>query len=91
MQLVVFQTLCVCIHQAIKQEKVYTQEQVKLIHVNFSMLNSHITVIYSRFNKNTFMLQNRKIENNCNGFFQAGKLTKMTSVTKFYISKSFKK
>ena len=36
----------VYIHQPIKQEKTYTQEQLKLIHKNVSILNSHIIVIY---------------------------------------------
>ena len=37
-----------------KQEKVYTQEQLKLIHINFSILSSHTKVIYIRFIKNTY-------------------------------------
>ena len=64
------------VHQAIKQEKVYTQEQLKLIHINFSILNSHVTVIYLRFIKNIyFHAVNRNTENNCIGFFQGKKLT----------------
>ena len=45
------------VHQAIKQEKVYKQEHLKLIHINVSILNTHLTVTYLRFTKNTiFML-----------------------------------
>ena len=60
---------------AIKQEIVYTQGQLKLTHMNFAILNSHVTVMYLRFIKNTiFMWYHRKIEHSCIGFFQAGKL-----------------
>ena len=31
---------------AIKQEKVYTQGHLKFAHINFVILNSHVTVIY---------------------------------------------
>ena len=37
--------------QTIKQEKVYTHEQLKLTHTNFFILNSHVTVIYLRIIK----------------------------------------
>ena len=52
-QLVDLKTSCGCT-QAIKQEKVYTQGQLKLTHINFSILNSHVTVIFLRFIKNTY-------------------------------------
>ena len=45
------------VHQAIKQEKIYKQEHLKLIHINVSILNTHITVTYLRFTKDIiFML-----------------------------------
>ena len=31
--------------QAIKKEKVYTQGQLKLIHINFFIVNGYVTVI----------------------------------------------
>ena len=31
--------------QAMKQEKIYTQGQLKLAHINFATLNSHVIVI----------------------------------------------
>ena len=43
--------------------------------MNFAILNSHVTVMYLRFIKNTiFMWYHRKIEHSCIGFFQAGEL-----------------
>ena len=39
---------------AMKQEKFYTQGELKLNHKNFTILNSHVTVIYLRFIKNTY-------------------------------------
>ena len=45
--------------QVIKQERVYIQGQLKLTHINFAILNRHVTVIYL-----TFIKSIRKIENN---------------------------
>ena len=42
------------VYQAMKQEKVYTQGQWKLTHINFVILNSYVKVIYLRFIKNTY-------------------------------------
>ena len=76
------------VYQTIRQEKVYTQEQLKLTHINFVILNSYVKVIYLRFVKNTFFqaVKNIKFGNSCNGFFQTRKLTiyKITSVRKSY-------
>ena len=90
---------CIWVYtQAIKQEKIYKQEHLKLIHINVSILNTHLTVTYLRFTKNTiFMLYSYNIKQKnckCIGFFHTRKLTitdKMTSFRKFYISKSVKK
>ena len=32
----------------------FRQGQLKLTHINFTILNSHVTVIYLRFIKNTY-------------------------------------
>ena len=40
---------------AIIQEKVYTEGQLKLTHINFVILNSYVKVIYLTFVKNTFL------------------------------------
>ena len=42
--------------QAIKQENVYIQGQLKLklTHINFAILNSHVIVIYLRFIKSIY-------------------------------------
>ena len=85
--------------QAMKQEMVYTQRQLRLTHKNFAILNSHITVIYLRFKKHLlsktfiFMWQNRKIKNSCIEFFETRNLlyTIKWHVRKSYISKSLKK
>ena len=53
MQLVDLQVLCGCT-QAIKQEKIYKQGQLKLPHINFAILNSHVTIIYLRFIKSIY-------------------------------------
>ena len=37
-----------------KQEKFYKQGQLKFTHVYFSILNSHVTVIYLKFIENTY-------------------------------------
>ena len=39
---------------AIKQEKVYTQGQLKLTHIHFVILISYVKVIYLRFIKNPY-------------------------------------
>ena len=39
------QISCGCT-QAVKQEKVYTQGNLKLKYINFVILNSHVTVTY---------------------------------------------
>ena len=41
--------------QAIKQEKVYTQGQLKLTDINFVILTSHLGAIYFRIIKNTYI------------------------------------
>ena len=51
MQLVDLQISCECT-QAIKQEKVYTQGQLKLTHINFTILKRYITVL--SFLKNNY-------------------------------------
>ena len=38
-----------------KQQKVYTQGQLKLTHINFVILNSHVTVLYLRMIKNAYI------------------------------------
>ena len=60
-----------------REEKVYTQGQLKMTHINFVMLDSYVKVIYSRFVKNTYFqgVKNIKLGNSCIGFFQAIKLT----------------
>ena len=40
--------------QVIKQEKVYTQAELKFTYIDFAILNSDVTVIYLRFIKNTY-------------------------------------
>ena len=37
------------VYQAIRQEKVYTQGRLKLIHINFVVLNSYVKVKYLIF------------------------------------------
>ena len=80
----------VSIHQA-KQEKVYIQEQLKLIHINVSTLNSHITIIYLRFIKNNYLYTvKQKNWKQLYWIFSNKKIyNKMTSARKSYISKSF--
>ena len=43
-----------------------------MTHINFAMSNSHVTVTYLRFIKNSYfyVVKQKKIENSCNGFFQ---------------------
>ena len=49
----------------IRQEKVYTQGQLKLTHINFVILNSYVKVIYLRFIKNTLRrLKKENVETN---------------------------
>ena len=58
-------------------EKVYTHRELKLklIHVNFLILNSHVIVMYLRLIKNTcFHPVKEKIAVLSIGFFQATKL-----------------
>ena len=40
--------------QAVKQEKVYTLGQLKFTHINFAILNSHVTVVYVRYIRSTY-------------------------------------
>ena len=40
--------------KAIEQEKVYTQKQLEVIQINFTILNSFIIVIHLRFIKNIY-------------------------------------
>ena len=86
------------VHQAIRQERVYTQEHLKLIHINVFILNTHITVAYLRFIKNIiFMLykNKKKMKIIVLAFFTQKNLytitDKMTSVRKSHILKSVKK
>ena len=58
----------------IMREKLIT-EGVKMTHIGFVIINSHVTVIYLRFIKNTyFYAVKRKIENTCTGFFKARRM-----------------
>ena len=65
------------VYQAIKQEKLYTQGQLKLTHINFVILHGYVKVIYLRFIKNTYfkVVKNIKFGNSCIGFFQTRKLS----------------
>ena len=62
MQLVDLQISCVCISylQAIKEENVYTQGQLKLTRIHFVILNGYVTVIYLRFIKKHLFLGGKK-------------------------------
>ena len=81
-QLVDLQFSCWCIWQAIKQEIVCTLGQLKLTHINFAILNSHVTVIYLRFIKNAvFMWYHRKIENTLDFFISNLELGVLNSET----------
>ena len=81
------------VHQAIKQQKVCTLEQLKFTHINFNILNSYITVIYLRLIKNTyFYAVKQKTWKWLYWLFSSRKTyNKIASVRKSYISKSFKK
>ena len=85
-QLVDLQFLCWCTQtSSIKQEIVYTQGKLKVTHIIFVILNSHVTIIYWRFIKNTvFMWYQRKIENSCIGFFKQETVT-----IKWHLAESF--
>ena len=80
--------------QAIKQEKIYTQGQLKLTHINFVILNSYVRVIYLRFIKKHLFLggKTEKSKIGVLAFFKRENCyNKMTSVRKSYISKPVKK
>ena len=82
--------------QAIKQEKVYTQGQLKLTYINFVILNSHVTVtyIFKIYQKQVFLHSHtEKLKIAVLDFFKQENClcNKMTSVRKSYISKSVKK
>ena len=66
--------------QAIKQEKVYTQRQLKLTNINLAILNRNVTVTYLRFIKNSYFYaikQTKKIKLIAVlDFFQTRKLLK---------------
>ena len=55
MQLVDFksQTQCKCIHTGYKPEGL--NRKLKMTHIDFAILNSHVTVIYLRFIKITIL------------------------------------
>ena len=59
------------VNRAIKQEKVYTQEQLKLTHINFVVLNSY-EVIYLRFIKKTYFwaVKNLNVKIAVSAFFK---------------------
>ena len=63
-QLVDLQILCGCT-QAIKEEMVYKQGQLKLTHTNFAILNSHIYIF--KIILKTFILcgKTKKVKNSC--------------------------
>ena len=88
MHLVDLQMSCGCTH-AIKQEKIYAKGQLKLIHIVFAILNSHIRVIYLRFVRNTyFYVAKQKNWKFLYWLFSSKKtVNKMTSVRKSYIFK----
>ena len=74
-------------YQAIWQEKVYTEGQSKLTHINFVILNNKLCKSYVfKICQNTYFsaVKNIKFGNSCIGFFQRRKFTiyKMTSVRK---------
>ena len=76
------------VYQAIRQEKVSTQGQLKLTHIDFVILNSYVKVISLRFVKNTYfyVFKSIKFGNSCIDLFEKRKPTiyKMTSVRKPY-------
>ena len=75
-------------HQAIKQEKIYTEGQLKLTHINFVILNSYVKVTYLRFTKKTLIfrwLKKHKISKKLYWLFSNKKTYyKMTFVRKLY-------
>ena len=71
-QLVDLQILCGCT-QAIKQEMVYNQGQLKLTRTNFAILNSHI-YIFKIILKTLILCGKTKKVKIAVGFFQARKL-----------------
>ena len=74
------------VYQAIRQEKVYKQGQLKLTHINFVILTIG-------FVKNIFRQLKTKFGHSCISFFQAKKLTihKVMSVRKSYTFQSLLK
>ena len=74
MQLMDLKISCRCIHTGYQARKGLHTGTVTTDSMNFVILNSHVTVIYLRMIKNTYIYAvNRKIENSCIGFFQARK------------------
>ena len=67
--------------------------RVKITHINFAILNSHIIVVFLRFIRNTyFYVVKQKLKITVLAFFkQENCYNKMISVRKSYLSKSFKK
>ena len=61
--------------QAIKQENIYTEGQLKLTHINFVILNSYIKVIYLRFIKKLIFrllkISAEKSTSTCFSYFRA--------------------
>ena len=49
--------------QAMKQEKVHMQGELKLTHMNFVILNSFVKIIHLRFLKKTLYLGSIKQKN----------------------------
>ena len=56
--------------QAIKQEKVCTNGQLKLTHTNFFILNSNVTVIYLRIIKPHLCDKTEKLKTAVLAFFK---------------------
>ena len=70
----------------IKQEIGYTQRQLKLTLINFAILESHVTVIYLRFIKNTiFMWHQKKNRKQLYWLFSS----KKTVTIKWHLSENF--
>ena len=49
----IFRTQCGCIHTGYCYQQERLQRELKMIHIDFAILNSHVTVTYLRFTKST--------------------------------------
>ena len=66
---------CECVHTDYQARKGLHAWRVKIDPHKFVISNSHVTVIYLRFIKNSyFYAVKRKIENTCTDFFQARRM-----------------